>query len=171
MDADRPLKKLFELRAPDLLPITGDGGARVLTHVVPEVTAVTRRLDFVLKLRRKGELYLRHLEFETRYRRGLADRVFEYASGLFTGHRLPVASTVIVLRPPCPPSLAHEERVGGRVECRRTIRVVRLWRMKPSAAMRLGVGGAAHTGGVLAGAGAGPVGDIADAFRGALHCP
>ena len=146
MDADRPLKKLFELRATDLLPVTGDRGARVLSHVVPEVAAVTRRLDFVLKLRRGNEVYLRHLEFEMRYRSGLARRVFEYAAGLFAEHRLPVASTVIIVKPPAPPSLVHEERVGGRLECRRRIRVVRLWQMKPSATMRLGLGGAALVG-------------------------
>jgi hypothetical protein len=75
VDADRPLKKLFKLRAQDLLPVTGDRGARVLSRFVPELTAVTRRLDFVLKLRRESEVYLRHLEFEMRYRKGLAQRV------------------------------------------------------------------------------------------------
>jgi len=146
VDADRPLKRLFKLRASDLLPVTGDSGARVLSQLVPEVTAVSRRLDFVLKLRRGSEVYLRHLEFEMRCRSGMAQRGFEYAAGLFAEHRLPVASTVIVLKPPAPPSLVHEERVGGRLECRGTIRVVRLWRMKPSAAMKLGVGGAALVG-------------------------
>jgi hypothetical protein len=146
VDADRPLKTLFRLRAPDLLPITGDRGARVLSRLVPEVSAVTRRLDFVLKLRRGRQVYLRHLEFEMRCRRGLAERVFEYAAGLFAEHRLPVASTVIILKPTAPRSLAHEERVGGHVECRRTIRVVRLWRMNPESAMKLGLGGAALVG-------------------------
>ena len=146
MDADRPLKKLFELRASDLLPVTGDPGARVLSRLVPEVAAVTRRLDFVLKLRRGSEVYLRHLEFEMRYRSGLADRVFDYGAALFAQHRLPVASTVIILKPPGPPSLLHEERVCGRTECRRRIRVVRLWRMSPASAMRMGVGGAALVG-------------------------
>jgi hypothetical protein len=146
VDADRPLKKLFELRARDLLPMTGDRGALVLSRFVPELTAVTRRLDFVLKLRRGSEVYLRHLEFEMRYRKGLAQRVFDYAAALTAEHRLPVASTVIILRPPAPATLAHEERVGGRVECRRRIRVVRLWRMDPARAMRLGLGGAALVG-------------------------
>ena len=71
MDADRPLKKLFQLRARDLLPVTGDSGARILSRLVPEVSAVTRRLDFVLKLRRGSQVYLRHLEFEMRCRPGL----------------------------------------------------------------------------------------------------
>jgi hypothetical protein len=43
-------------------------------------------------------------------------------------------------------SLVHEERIGGRVVCRRRISVVRLWRMDPAAALRLGLGGAALVG-------------------------
>ena len=62
MDADRALKKLFKLRATELLPVIGDGRAQVLSRLVPE---------------------------------GLA-----------------------------PSSLAHEERIAGRVMCRRRISVV-----------------------------------------------
>ena len=146
MDADRALKKLFKLRATDLLPVTGDRGAEVLSRQVPELNAVTRRLDFVLKLKRGNEVYLRHLEFEMKFRKGLALRVFEYAAALAAEHGLPVASTVIILKGPAPSSLVHEERIGGRVVCRRRISVVRLWRMDPAAAMRLGLGGAALVG-------------------------
>jgi hypothetical protein len=146
MDADRALKKLFKLRATDLLPVTGDRGAEVLSRQVPELNAVTRRLDFVLKLKRENEVYLRHLEFEVRCRKGLALRVFEYAAALAVEHGLPVASTVIILKGPAPSSMVHEERIGGRVVCRRRISVVRLWRMDPAAAMRLGLGGAALVG-------------------------
>jgi hypothetical protein len=140
------LKKLFKLRATDLLPVTGDRGAEVLSRQVPELNAVTRRLDFVLKLKRGNEVYLRHLEFEVKYRKGLVLRVFEYAAALAVEHGLPVASTVIILKGPAPSSLVHEERIGGRVVCRRRISVVRLWRMDPAAAMRLGLGGAALVG-------------------------
>ena len=146
MDADRALKKLFKLRATDLLPVTGDRGAEVVSRQVPELNAVTRRLDFVLKLKRGSEVYLRHLEFEMKNRKGLALRVFEYAAALAAEHGLPVASTVIILTGPAPSSLVHEERIGGRVVCRRRISVVRLWRMDPAAAMRLGLGGAALVG-------------------------
>ena len=151
------------------MAVTGDRGAEVVSRQVPELNAVTRRLDFVLTLKRGSEVYLRHLEFEMKNRKGLALRVFEYAAALAAERGLPVASTVIILRGPAPASLVHEERIGGRVACRRRIPVVRLWRMDPAAAMRLGL--AAHQGGVVAEAVSGPVGDIADAFRGALHCP
>jgi len=146
MDADRALKKLFKLRATDLLPVTGDRGAEVLSRQVPELNAVTRRLDFVLKLKRGNEVYLRHLEFAMKYRKGLVLRVFEYAAALAVEQGLPVASTVMILKGPAPSSLVHEERIGGRVVCRRRISVVRLWRMDPAAAMKLGLGGAALVG-------------------------
>ena len=38
----------------------------------------------------------------------------------------------MILRGPAPSSLVHEERIGGRVVCRRRIPVVRLWRMDPA---------------------------------------
>ena len=146
MDADRPLKKLFQLRAGDLLALTGDRGARVVSRQIPELAAVTRRLDFVIKLERQGEVYLRHFEFETRFRGHVASRMYECDAGLAARYRLPVVSTAIILIPPAPPGLVYLERVGGRVVCRRRIRVVRLWRMKPATAMRLGAGGAALVG-------------------------
>lgn len=146
MDADRPLKKLFQLRARDLLALTGDRGARVVSRQIPELVAVTRRLDFVVKLEREGETYLRHLEFEMRLRGDLASRMFEYDAALAARHGLPVVSTAIVLKPPAPPRLTYEEQVRGHTVCWRRIRVVRLWRMKPSTAMRLGIGGAALVG-------------------------
>jgi hypothetical protein len=146
MDADRPLKKLFQLRTRDLLALTGDRGARVVSRQIPELAAVSRRLDFVIKLERDGEIYLRHLEFEMHRRGDLASRMFEYAAALAAHHGLPVLSTAIILTPPAPPTLTYEERVRGRVVCWRRIRVVRLWRMRPATAMRLGVGGAALVG-------------------------
>ena len=146
MDADRALKKLFSLRAPELLGLTGDRGARVVSRQVPELAAVTRRLDFVLKLRRGRELYLRHLEFEMRFRPILKRRIFEYAAALATEHRLPVVSTAVILRSPAPPTIDYEERVRGRVVCWRHIPVLRLWKVKPSNALRMGPGGAALVG-------------------------
>jgi hypothetical protein len=78
VDADRALKKLVKLRARDLLPVTGDRGAEVVSGRVPELGAVTRRPDFVLKLQRGREVYLRHLEFEMRYDPGLPLRILPY---------------------------------------------------------------------------------------------
>ena len=146
MDADRALKKLFRLRATELLALTGDRGARVESRLVPELNAVTRRLDFVMRLRRGREVYLRHLEFEMHLRGGLARRVFEYAAALAAEHRLPVVSTAVILKGPAPRALVYEERVRGRLVCWRRIPVLRLWKVKPATAMRLGPGGAALVG-------------------------
>ena len=146
MDADRALKKLFRLRAPELLALTGDRGARLESRLVPELNAVTRRLDFVMRLKRGREVYLRHLEFEMRLRGGLARRVFEYAAALASEHHLPVVSTAIILKEPAPRALVYEERVRGRRVCWRRIPVLRLWKVKPATAMRLGPGGAALVG-------------------------
>jgi hypothetical protein len=146
MDADRALKKLFKLRAAELLGLTGDRGARIESRLVPELNAVTRRLDFVMRLKRGREVYLRHLEFEMRLRGGLTRRIFEYAAALASEHHLPVVSTAIILERPAPPALLYEERVRGRLVCWRRIPVLRLWKVKPATAMRLGPGGAALVG-------------------------
>jgi hypothetical protein len=146
VDADRTLKRLFRLRAAELLGLTGDHGARVVSRLVPEVAAVTRRLDFVMKLERGRELYLRHLEFEMRFRPILKRRMFEYAAALATEHGLPVVSTAVILRSPAPPTIDYEERVRGRMVCWRHIPVLRLWKVKPTTAIRMGPGGAALVG-------------------------
>jgi hypothetical protein len=146
MNADVPMKKLLELQALDLLPLAGDRGVVVKESVIPELVAVSRRLDFVLKLERKGEVFLRHVEFQTAYGKDIALRVHEYATALAARYELPVASTVIVLTGRAPQSLLWEERVGGRWMCRRRIKVVRLAGMAPAQLIRLGPGGAALAG-------------------------
>ncbi len=146
MDADRPLKTLFGLRARELLALTGDRGARVLSTRVPELPSVTRRVDTVLKLRRGRDVYLRHLEFEARARPGLAWRLFEYATRLASHYRVPVLTTVMFLRPPAPSSLAHRESIGGRIVHERRFDVIRLWEMDPLEMIRLGPGSAALVG-------------------------
>ena len=72
--------------------------------------------------------------------------MFEYAAALAAEHELPVASTVMILTGPAPAALVHEERIRGRVVCRRRISVVRRGGTHPAAAMRLGLGGAALVG-------------------------
>ena len=170
--------------------MTGDRGAEVVSRQVPELNAVTRRLDFVLTLKRGSEVYLRHLEFEMKNRKGLALRVFEYAAALAAEHGLPVASTVMILKGPAPSSLrprgthrwaggvpaadsrgaAVADGSGGGDEARAGGRGARGAHGPAEPAGARG-GGAAHQGGVVAEAVSGPVDGIADAFRGALHCP
>lgn len=80
MDADRPLKELLRLRPRDLLALTGDAGAAFVSTQVAELPSLSRRVDTVLRLRRGRQDYLRHLEFEVKYRKGLELRCFEYAT-------------------------------------------------------------------------------------------
>ncbi len=146
MDADRPLKKLFRLRPRDLLGLTGDAGARLVSTDVVEVTSLSRRVDTVVQLRRGRERYIRHLEFEMRYKGNLALRCFEYATRLAIHFQMPVLTTVILLKKSGPRNLAYREILGGRVVHERRFDVVRLWEMDPRRALRLGPGAAALIG-------------------------
>jgi len=128
MDADIAFKVLFRTRPQDLLGLTGDQGARVLSTGVPEVQQRARRPDFVLKLRRRGQVYLRHLEFQDRLRRGLVERTFAQNCMLLLQYRVPVVTTVILLEPPAPkPGLAYRVVLAGREMNVWHFEVVCLW--------------------------------------------
>ena len=146
MDADQPLKVLFQTRPRDLLPITGDEGARVLSARVLELTAAKRSVDLVLFLKRRGARYVRHVEFQARHRADLALRCFEYATRLVAKLRLPVLTTVVYLKPPAPRELVFRERLAGAVVHERRFEVVRLWELDAREALALGPGGAALVG-------------------------
>jgi hypothetical protein len=146
VDADQPLKTLFRLRPRDLLGLTGDRGARVVSARVIELPATRRSVDTVLRLQRGREVYLRHVEFEMRYRPGLELRLFEYAARLLVQFRLPVLTTVFFLRPPAPAELAHKETIGKRLVHERRFDVVRLWEQNPDELLAMGPGPAALVG-------------------------
>jgi hypothetical protein len=146
VDADRPLKELFRLRPRDLLALIGDAGAALVSTQVAELPSLSRRVDTVVRLRRGRESYLRHLEFEMRYKKGLELRCFEYAALLVICFRVPVLTTVVLVKRSGPRELAYREVLGGRVVHERGFDVVRLWQMDPERALRLGPGGAALVG-------------------------
>jgi predicted transposase YdaD len=146
VDADQPLKVLFQTRPRDLLPITGDEGARVLSARVLELAAAKRSVDLVLFLKRRGARYVRHVEFQARHRADLALRCFEYATRLVARLRLPVLTTVVYLKPPAPRELVFRERLAGAVVHERRFEVVRLWELDAREALALGPGGAALVG-------------------------
>lgn len=147
MDADQPLKGLFELRRHDLLGLSGDEDASIVSVSIAELPATKRTVDTVLRLRRPdGQEYLRHIEFEGRYRRGLELRLFEYSSRLAVQQRLPVATTIMFLRPPAPRELSYRELIGRRVTVERRFDVVRLWEIEPDRLLALGAGPAALVG-------------------------
>jgi hypothetical protein len=146
VDADRPLKELFRLRPQDLLGIIGDAGAVLISTQVAELQSLSRRVDSALHLRRGRERYIRHLEFEMRYGKGLERRCFQYATLLALHFRLPVLTTVVLVEKSGPRHLAYREVLGGRVVHERRFDVVRLWEMDPEKALRLGPGAAALIG-------------------------
>jgi hypothetical protein len=146
MDADQPLKMLFRTRPRDLLALTGDAGARVLSAQVLELSAVKRSVDLVLFLRRGGERYVRHVEFQARHRADVAFRCFEYATRLVAQLRVPVLTTVIYMKPRAPRDLAFREAVAGTVVHERHFDVVHLWELEAREALALGPGGAALVG-------------------------
>jgi hypothetical protein len=146
VDADRPLKELFHLRPRDLLALTGEAGATIVSTQVAELPSLSRRVDTVLRLRRAGQSYIRHLEFEMKHRKGLELRCFEYAALLVMRFRVPVLTTVVLVEKPGPRELAYREVLGGRVVHERRFDVVRLWEIDPEHALRLGPGAAALVG-------------------------
>ena len=80
-----------------------------------------------------------------RLRRGLTRRIFEYAAALASEHHLPVVSTAIILKEPLHGPSSTRNACGGG-GCAGRIPVLRLWKVKPATAMRLGPGGAALVG-------------------------
>ncbi len=146
MDADQPLKRLFQVRTRRLLGLLGERGALVVSAGVIELPVSRRSVDVVIRLRRGHESYLRHVEFEMRYRRGLELRLFEYAARLQAQFRLPVVTTVVFLRPPAPTHLSHREVIGGRVVHERRFDLLRLWDQDPKQLLAMGPGPAALVG-------------------------
>jgi hypothetical protein len=146
VDADRPLKELFRLRPRDLLGLVGDAGATLVSTQVAELQSLSRRVDTVLRLRRGRERYIRHLEFEMKFRKRLMFRCFDYATRLVVHSRLPVLTTVVLVEKSGPRELAYREVLGGRVVHERRFGVVRLWEMDPERLLRLGPGAAALIG-------------------------
>jgi hypothetical protein len=140
------LKELFRLRPRDLLGLTGDAGARLVSTDVVELTSLSRRVDTVVQLRRGREKYIRHLEFEMTYKNNLEFRCFEYATLLVAHFQLPVLTTVVLVEKSGPRELAYREILDGRVVHERRFDVVRLWEMDPRLALKLGPGTAALIG-------------------------
>lgn len=143
MKSDIPLKEAYRIRARDLLPLTGDAGATVLSAQSVPLPQSKREVDFVMHLRRGGEEYLRHIEFQTRHRSRLALRFFGYASALAVRSGLPVLTTVIYVAPSALRELRYRQVVGGRVTNEWRFGVLHLWEQSPGQLLALGPGGAA----------------------------
>jgi predicted transposase YdaD len=113
---------------------------------VVELTSLSRRVDTVLRLRRGRQSYMRHLEFAMKYGKDVEFRCFEYAALLVMRFRVPVLTTVVLVKKSGPREVAYREVLGGRLVHERRFDVVRLWEMDPERVLRLGPGGAALVG-------------------------
>jgi len=81
-----------------------------------------------------------------KYGKDLEFRCFEYAALLVMRFRVPVLTTVVLVKKSGPREVANREVLGGRVVRERRFDVVRLWKMDPERVLRLGPGGAALVG-------------------------
>lgn len=133
MDNDGPLKLLFRNYAQDLLALTGDEGAIVARAGPVEIRALERRVDCVLELKKEGERYYRHIEFQSKPDPEMAKRVFRYNTQLVLLYGAPVLTTVLYLRPPKPKRPAvFRVMLGGREINRWSFEEICLWEWEAS---------------------------------------
>ena len=143
LDTDLPLKVLFRTRPQDLLALTGDEGARVLSAKVLELQSARRTVDFVMELRAGPQVYLRHLEFQSRHRPEVLWRAFGYNAQLLLQTRLPVVTTLVYLSPPAPHEPVFTVQVRGKEWNRWRFATLRLWEIEAGRALSMGPGAAA----------------------------
>jgi len=150
---DLPLKKLFELRPQDLLEITGDQGATVRSVGERELKELRRHVDCVVELERRGEVYLRHLEFQGQDDPNMPRRCFEYNTLLHLESRLPVVTTVLYVTPPGPSSEpVYRSQLGAQVLIHYRFECVKLWELDASEAVASGKPGIQALAPLMAGA-------------------
>jgi predicted transposase YdaD len=116
METDVQLKVLFTKYPRDLLRLTHEESATVLSVDVVELQELKRAVDCLIKLEREGEVYYRHFEFQSEPDPEMASRCFRYNSLLVLQTRAPVLTTVVYLFPPGPKEIGLAFRVvlGGR---------------------------------------------------------
>ena len=137
MKTDVELKVLYSKYAHDLLRLTGDGDAAVLSTQVIELQEIKRSVDCVIKLRRAGEIYYRHIEFQAEKDAEMAERCFRYNTRLLLQLGAPVLTTVVYLFPPGP---AEDELLYRVILTDREVNawrfdVVRLWELEAAEAL------------------------------------
>ncbi|HEY6554038.1 MAG TPA: hypothetical protein VI669_11840 [Vicinamibacteria bacterium] len=143
MATDIKLKVLFRTYAKDLMRLTGDEGARVLAVDTVELQELRRQADCVIKLRRGGETYYRHLEFQGQADPQMAARCFRYNSQLVLQLGAAVLTTVVYLtaRAPREGELAFRVMLGGREINVWRFEVLRLWEVEAKKAVLGGAPG------------------------------
>jgi predicted transposase YdaD len=143
VETDVNLKRLFKACGKDFLWLTGDEEATLLSIDVLELQEIKRSVDCLMRLRRGGEVYYRHIEFQATNDPQIAERCFRYNALLLLELHAPVLTTVLYLVPPAPAESEIVYRVmlaGVEVNAWR-FGVVRLWEVKAQAALASGAPG------------------------------
>jgi predicted transposase YdaD len=136
MDTDVPIKVLFRACPADILVLTGDQGARVLSVDTLELQQIRRQVDCVIRLEKDGHTYLRHVEIQARTDPDIAERCFRYNTQLLLQYGLPVLTTVVYLFPvPEPADLTYRVVIGDTEINRWTFHTVHLWELDARAAL------------------------------------
>jgi len=140
---DVKLKSLFKACGRDLVWLTGDQGATVLAVDVFELQEIQRSVDCVIRLRRDNQIYYRHIEFEAKNDRNMAERCFRYNALLLLQLRAPVLTTVLYLIPPGPVEreLVYRVTLGDEEINAWRFGVVRLWEIEAEEALASGAAG------------------------------
>jgi predicted transposase YdaD len=145
VDADRPLKVLFERQGQSLLPFIGEPGADVRVTAVEsvELPLPSRRADSVLRLERGGVVWYRHLEFQSGPDPDMPRRCFEYNSRLILHYDAAVLTTVLYLFPGSDRDAQDAFRlyIGDRLAYEWRFDVVRLWEIDAERALESGEAG------------------------------
>lgn len=139
METDIPLKVLTGACAPDLLPLLGSPEATVLGVETLELPATARRLDNVLHLRSpKGAEYLHLVDWQGYHDPQFLARALYYRAWLGLEQRLPVAVTLIYLKPGDDTGDELRHALDGRDLFITRFHSVRLWEQDATAALASG---------------------------------
>ena len=143
METDGRLKVLFRKYAPDLLTLTHDEAATVISVEAVELQDVKRSVDCLMKLQQADEVYYRHIEFQSDADPDMAERCFRYNTQLLLQTRATVMATVVYLFPPGPKegSLAYQVLLGGKRMNVWNFDTVRLWEVSVAEVLARGAPG------------------------------
>jgi predicted transposase YdaD len=144
MKTDIHCKLLARLRPTDLLTLTGDQDAQLLSTDVVELQDIRRTVDFVYKLQVGEEIYYRHIEFQAERDPEMNHRCFLYNTRMIAQYQAPVITTIIYLfRRRQPEAPVFRVMVRGQEVNRWQFDCVRLWEMEAQAALAQGLPGLA----------------------------
>ena len=144
MKTDIHCKLLARLCPADLLALTGDQDAQLLSRDVVELQDIRRTVDFVYKLQAGEEIYYRHIEFQAERDPEMNHRCFLYNTRMIAQYHAPVITTIIYL-------FRHRQleepvfrvMVRGQEVNRWQFDCVRLWEIEAQAALAQGLPGLA----------------------------